>query len=248
MSQLETTPELNPTRIESHPTQEMLVKEPMIVVDFRTTPSESIRHESSAFSIEQLDWVKIASKNKYIETFTWTVGSTVPWMEKEFTIADILPLIPIGLKYNSYANFNTVLISIKPTNNAYFAGLSALCWDNAPSLNYYDKYNINLTNARKFQFQKIMISPKDSGEINFLIPLNFPFEFIKIVQTGTTYPYLGRLNAMAAYMNRYVLGRVRTAVLSVLATTSTLTSLQFTMSGQVLDLQTAGLNINSDTI
>jgi len=250
MSQLETTPELNPTHLESHPTQQMLVKEPMIFIDLRSAPPQSLRGENSSFSVEQMDWVKIAQKNKYMHTYSWPVGSTVPWLEKEFRIEDILPLIPVGLKFNSYANFNAVLISIKPTNNAYFQGLTALCWDNAPSIQYYDNYLINVaaSNARKFQFSKIMISPKDSGEINFLIPINFPFEFIKLFNPSLLSPSGPRNIAMARYFYRYSLGRLRTAVLSQLATTSTLTQLTFTMSGQVLDLHTAGLNIRSDTV
>jgi len=256
MSQLETNPLTNPTILETHPTQQMLVKPPAQIMDLRSTSLFFVRNQTTQFTMEQLDWIKLAMKNKYISTFIWHVSSGNSWFEKEFTIADLIPLIPIGLKFTSFKNFNTVLFSIKPTSNAFFAGLTMLCWDPAPTPSYYaDIWNIDLTltpdmgTHRKFQFNKMMISPKTADEFQFIIGINSPFNFFKTkhVSTGGN-PILPRLDLLADYHDRYPLGRIRSGVLSQLNTTSPLTSLSFSLSGQILDLATAGLFINADSV
>jgi len=241
MSQLETNPLDNPTVRVELPTQIMQVKPAVQTTDFQFLGSPLLRQPSSNFSMQQLDWIQIAKKNKLIDTYTWNISSSDPWLTLHIDFAFIRKIIPIGLSFNAYANLTHLLISLKPTNNPFFRGLSILTFIPHPVFNYHNKlFGYPLTNhlPHLSQFQRVVISPKTSGEINMLIPLNFPFNFWK-TELGSA-----SNNRVANYMLTYQFGSLFTGVYSTLETTGTLTSLDYTLSAQVLDLSTAGLEIH----
>lgn len=243
MSQIETNPINTPTIKVENPTQVMHVKSPVQISNFHFDPLGLIRSQNSKFSIEQLDWQKLAQKNKYYTTYIWTLNSLDSWILQRIDWDFVKRFIPVGMRFNSFSNFNNFLISIKPTNNAFFKGLTMMTFDPAPSSTFYsDIYEIDINSReRQYQLSKIAISPKTSGEINVLIPINFPFEFFKNNVTATP-------GNVGDVLSNYPFGYLRSFVLSPLGTTSALTELAYTASAQVLDLQTAGLYINNATV
>lgn len=237
MSQLETNPLNNPTISETHVNQKMQVKPAAQVSNLLFGPQTRGLQD---FTIPQLDLTNIADKNKYIGTFSWPISSNASWVNVQFNWNFIKTLAPIGLSWNSFSNFSHILISIKPTSNAFFKGLTILAWDPVPSTNYYTSvYSMPYGTVGAFQQQKVNISPKTSDEINMLIPVNYPFNMFKnnIGPTSDTFVY--------TYLNTYTFGFLRAHVVSTLETTSALTSLTYTMSGQLLDYRTAGTLIRT---
>jgi len=241
MSQLETNPLANPTTENDNPTQLMEVLPAAVVPNLRFDPPGLVRTQGPNIKIEQLDWIKIAEKNKFIKSFQWNVNNDSAWFNQEFDYNLVQTLTPVAWEINTYSNFNSLLMSIKPTNNAFFMGLTGLFFDPAPHINYYNNlFGIDAQHlTRIWQFRKVMISPKDSGEINFLVPINFPFEMFKNrINRGPLY-----LRNVSSYLQDYPFGRLRSKPLTDLHSTSDLTALHFVLSGQVLDLETGGIRI-----
>jgi hypothetical protein len=244
MSQLLTAPEINPTTNKKYPTQDMQVASTMQIVDFSL---DSVRNfmEQPKFSVEQLDWVKIARKNKTIGSFVWTTTSTVGPYTLTVNQNFVRSLITIGKTFNAFTNYSRILITIKPTSNSQYQGLLGLAWDPSPSPTFYNDFcGADLTDIAIFQqFQTAWITPDNTAEFSFIIPLNYPFEFFRLINNNNNF---SASNAMYNYMNDYVFGTIRTLIYSPLRTQSTLLGLSFNVSAQILDLQTAGLQIMAD--
>lgn len=231
MSQLETNPLANPTTVVTLPTQVMEVLPPTIMDTLDLIP---LNRNNSGFSIQQLDWVQLAKKNKYLATFNWTrAGAFASWISFNFTVNTIKRLSPVARQRMNYANASTLMISIKPTSNAFFQGYSNLYWDPAPTSDYYnDILGITINSELTAQFKCYPISPKTSDEINLLVPINFPFDYMLFSPGSST--------TLTDYFDSYRFGSLRAVPFSPLATTSALVQLTYIMSGQVMDLKTAG--------
>jgi hypothetical protein len=193
--------------------------------------------------MNQLDWVKLAQKNKYLGTYRWTTTSNAEWMNFVLSLSTVERLIPIGKDFNSFMNFSHLMFSLKPTTNAMMAGLTKIFFDNSPrddflNLTYGIDFSNNTNLHRIYQYPgEAYISPNNSNEINFLIPLNFPFLKFKwgAVVAGNSDA------AMSRYHREYVFGILKTAVISQLVTKTSLTEITYTLSGQFLDLSTSGV-------
>lgn len=248
MSQLETNPLNNPTIRVSNLTQVLDVKPPAQVTDFRFDPATSVK-PNQTFTIEQADWVKIAAKNKAIANADWVINTDGDWFTLDVDFALVKRLLTVGPSFNSFANFNTLMISIKTTNNAMFQGLTMVTWDNAPTNTFYFTVKglpVSATDAKAIysQFNRVNISPKTSGEINVLIPLNYPFEMFKFQKFGNS-----NYNYNADYLEPYRFGTLRFTTVSPLeAVAGSLTRLSFSISAQVMDLETAGLCFRADVL
>lgn len=241
MSLLSTAPETNPTILETHPTQVMRVKPSVEIIDF-TFDDISTVVDTKTFQIEQLDWLKLSQKNKFIQFYTWPIDVSTTWMTIDFNRAFIDQLMPVGQAFNSFSKFTKVLISIKPTSNSLMQGLSVISYQPVPVGNFLNvAYNYNLTANPERIFQipgKKFVSPNNSNELNFLVPINFPFEFFRWSAGSGGTPSDFQEN----YIGSYQFGTLTIQNLIPLTTKSALTGLVYSVSAQVIDLQTAGLN------
>lgn len=235
MSQVETNPVVNPTVTVTNPNQIMQVKPTVQITNFSFEGTPMVRTQRPPFSLDQMDWLTLAEKNKYIASFTWNISSTGIIYTLELTPAVIRSLIPTGFTQNTFFDYDTVMFSIKSSANAFYQGYALVCFDPAPDPLYNENILGNARTIKDFwQYQNVKLSPKTSGEINFTIPLIYLLDKFKN-------PH-GSLNqaALDAYMNGYSLGRILVYVMAPLATTSAITTQRYTISGQVLDLSTSG--------
>lgn len=230
MSQIETNPLNNPTIHISNPTQEMEVK-PATISD--TTTDMPMLRDIVPFSVQNLNFADIAMKNKFLYSFDWSVGQVGTISEVAFTWEYLKILAPVSRDKFNFSNFTALLISIKPTANAFYQGLSMVHFDPAPDSDYYNViFGITKTTQSLLQLKNFPVSPKTSDEINLVIPINFPFKFF----------YNDPSNAASAfntYLSDYVFGYLRFYNVSPLATTSPNLKLTYTVSGQLLDLTNA---------
>jgi hypothetical protein len=241
MSQTETNPLNNPTIRVKNPTQIMDILPTAQSTNFLMDDSVYLRMRENPITIEQLDWVKLAKKNKYLANLNWATSSTGTIYTQLITPSFVNTLIPVGLDINTFINYDSLLLSLKNANNPFYAGLLLVTFDNAPSSTYYgDIFGITLNARDMWQFSHIYISPKTDGESNILIPINYPFAYFKNPRTGL--PPNDTQLALNNWLTNYGFGCLRVFVLSPLVTTSTILTQSVTISGQVLDLSTGGLN------
>lgn len=241
MSQLNTAPLINPTVPETHPNQQMLVKEPAIIRNFSIDPFKESQ-DNNYFSIPQMDWVKFSQKNKVVNIFNWTPVSPANLYRLTVDFSFVDSLIPVGKDFNSFYNFNSVTFSIKPTSNAFVQGLACLTWIPAPTAGAsgdfrevwgYDYY----TTTKLWQIpRKFFISPNNTDEYNFTVPVTLPFNFFK---------WGGELSsvsgALQEYLREYTFGTVSIDVVVPFSTKTDITNIPFVVSAQLTDLQTSGI-------
>lgn len=240
MSQVETNPVVSPTITVNNPNQIMQVKPAVQITNFSFEGIPMVRTQRPPFTLDQMDWIKLAEKNKYIATFTWNLVNTGNIYVLELTPAFIRTLIPTGFTQNTFFDYDTVMFSIKSSANAFYQGYSLVCYDPAP----FPTYNEDILGRQRtpndyWQYQNVKLSPKTSGEINFTIPLIYLLDKFK---NNHNQPDQASLDN---YMGGYSLGRIIVHVLAPLATTSAITSQKYTISGQVLDLRTSGTIVSA---
>jgi len=240
MSQLSTAPLLNPTIEVDNLNQKMLVKSQVQAVDFGFD-DVSQHLQQDTMNIERMTWEKIASKNQLISNHKWEVGTDTVWMEIPITYDYLRKLMSLGAEVHTYTKFSRVLFSLKPTNNSLFQGLSILSFRTLPE-NVYLKQTFNIdddSKAKSWQFRKMFIQPNDSNDINFFIPIIFPFsKFANNISSGTINAFRGE------YFKNYTLGIIKIKTIVPLKTKSELLALNYTLSAQILDLQLAGIQVN----
>jgi hypothetical protein len=191
-----------------------------------------LRHVSS-FNIPQTNWVAISATEKYFDDFVWNTSGSGEIKTIEFSFDAIKKLIPIGLEVNSYANLDTILISIKKTDNAFYQGAVVIAFDPAPVKGYYEQFfGTTIALPHIWQFGKVMLNPKTSGDINLMIPINMPFEMF---------------NLNSDFLSSYSFGRLRFYVMETLATKSPTQSLSYAIQAQVINLSTSGLKFDDPT-
>lgn len=239
MSQLSTAPLTNPTIEVVNPNQQMLVKSAVQVVDFSFDKIENKLQETT-MNIDRMTWEKLAAKNHLINKYAWKVDIIDTWIDLDIDFDYITNLMILGKEVHNYSKFTRILFSLKPTNNPFFQGLSLLTVRNLPSKNYLEElYNVDstqLTNA--WQFPKMYIQPNDSNELNFMIPINYPFaKFANSLSTGTPE------SARGEYFKNYVTCQINAKTISPLTTTGTINQLVYTLSAQIIDLELAGIEV-----
>lgn len=240
MSQLNTAPLINPTVIEEHPNQQMLVKEIALIRNF-CIDDVKMSQDNNYFSIPQMDWLKFSQKNKIVGNFSWTAGSS-NLIRINVGSGLVDSLLPVGKDFNSYYNFNSITFSIKPTANAFVQGLAAVTW-----LNEADPLNMNVwgfqvyTTRKLWQIpRKFFISPNNTDEYNFTVPLNMPFNFLKWGGLGSNVA-----GALATYMLNYFYGTLSIDVIVPFATKTDITSIPYVITAQLTDIQTSGIKFVS---
>lgn len=242
MSLLSTAPETNPTVMEVHSSQVMKVKDAVEIIDFTFDDISQIV-DTKTFQLEQQDWFKLAAKNKFVSVHNWPINTISNWLNISIDRLFVDKLIPVGRTFNSFNKFTRILISIKPTSNSLMQGLSAISFLPIPRAAYLaDLFNYSISNQPERIFQvpgKKFISPNNSNELNFLIPVNFPFEFFRWDPGSLA---LSPASYQDDYISGYPFGSLHIDTVVPLTTKTPLTHLVYTVSASVVDLQTAGLN------
>jgi hypothetical protein len=245
MSYITTAPETNPTSITQNPTQIMQVKPAVQVKDFANDNIESIKEEKT-FSITQLDWVKLAAKNKVVDNLTWVVGAADLVYSRDINLAFLSTLIPVGKDFNSFTNMHRIMFSFKLTFNANYAGKLAVIWNPSPFPDYLAvHFGFDLDDLRVINLlQKVWLSPDNSEEVNIMIPVIFPWNYFK---WGSKTP-LSLSAVLSTLSDNYNFGTLSTKVFSPLVSNSPVTSLRISVSAQIMDLSTAGLAIATNPV
>jgi len=232
MSQIETNPLFNPTTTIKKPKQQQEIKIP-----FQTDFGIGIEAQSNSLNLNcnQMDWIKVSAKNKFIKTVTWTIDVSTPWFTQEINVPLILTLAQIGREYQTYFSFDRVKISIQPTHQAFFQGNTKIAFDPAPGPDYYTVIlGGSYTQSAFYQLQTVDFSPKTVQVYEFLCPMLAPFAFLSTTGNG--------INAETEnYLNSYNMGRLVSNVFSTLTTKGTNTSIQYNVSGELLGLRTEAM-------
>lgn len=232
MSQIETNPLVNPTIVTRNPNQIIETLPAVQISDF-SIYNPFNRHVSS-FAIPQTNWISIAATEKYYDSLVWNVGSTGSIKTLELNWTNLKKLMPIGPDFNSFANLDTILFNIKKTDNPFYQGVMVIAFDPSPSPTYYkDFFNTTVILNHIWQLQKVFLNPKTSGDILLQIPINLPFEFLKI----------GSVDLLEGYLADYSFGRLIFYVQDPLNTMSPTTSLSYPIRAQLLNAATSGLKI-----
>lgn len=239
MAQLNTAPEINPTILDKLPNQLMLVKSPALETTFILDDVKK-EQDTKTFTIPQMDYVKLSFKNRVVANVPWNLTSVNLISQIPVDLAFVQSLLPIGRDFNSFVNFNTVRFSIKPTSTANMQGLMLVGWNNSAADSLVKGRTPPINIAYMWQLpNKFFISPNTSDEYNFDIPLNFPFNFFK---WGVNSP--GFSGSNHRYMNQYRFGILYFYVVVPLATKTSLTGLNYSVSAQLVDTQISGLKFN----
>jgi len=232
MSQLETNPLFNTTKTTRKPKQQQETKPP-IVTDFGI----GIEAQSNSLNLNcnQMDWIKVSEKNKYLKSVSWNIDSTTQWFTQEIDVPLILSLAQIGRQYQAYFSFDRVKISIQPTHQAFFQGNTKIAYDPSPAADYYDLIlGVPDSDAAFYQLQTVDFSPKTIQSYDFLCPMLAPFAFLATLGNGINAP-------TENYLNSYKMGRLVSRVYSSLTTKGTNTSIQYHVSGELLGLKTEAM-------
>jgi len=228
MSQVETNPLINDTILTKNPNQ-VVESLPVVQIHDFSDYNPLSRHVTS-FNIPQTNWIAVSATEKYFDDFVWNTSSAGEIKTIEFSFNAIKKLIPVGLEVNSYANLDTILISIKKTDNAFYQGAVVIAFDPAPFKGYYEEFfDTTIALPQIWQFGKVLLNPKTSGDINLMIPINMPFEMF---------------NLNSEFLPSYSFGRLRFYVMETLATKSPTQSLSYAIQAQVVNLSTSGLKFD----
>lgn len=233
MSQTETNPLFNPTITQYAPKQQQQQMQPF-VTDFGIGIGSQT--DSLTLNCNQMDWIKISQKNKYLKTVSWLIDSSVAWFSQEIDLTLILSLSQVGKDYQVYFSFDRLLISIQPTHQAFFQGNTKIAYDPSPSNTYYTTVlGAGFDQAAFYQFQTVDFSPKSTQAYNFLLPMLAPFAYL----SNSRNPSFN--SATENYLNNYNMGRLLSSVFSQLTTKGVNTSIQYNVSAQILGLKTEGM-------
>lgn len=239
MSSNQSDPINNPTQITTLPKQMMAVKPAARIMDY----TKYSINQPMGFNTNQMDWIAIAKKNKFVKELTWEVDSNNDWIYLELTPHKILQYAQVAKDFQLFFNVNAILITIQPTNNTFMQGLTKVTFDPAP-VDYYKNVLGNQTAAiskHAFQqFETFEISPKTSDTYNMIIPVNIPFPYMTTSYIGHGFVNSEIFNIFE-YIATYPLGVIRSKVYAPLETKSPITQLRYNMSIQLLDLKTDGM-------
>lgn len=238
MSSNQSDPISNPTQIVSNPKQVMSVKPAARVMDY----THFSINQPTGFNTNQMDWIQIAKKNKFVKKLTWTVNNLTDWISLELTPDFILDYAQVANKFQMFFSATAILVTIQPTNNTFMQGVTKVAFDPAPKDYYKNVLGVDPIALHAFQqFENFEISPKTSDTYNMIIPINIPFPYMCtsyknqiITKTETQYIF--------DYLSGYPLGNIRSKVFAPLDTKSPITQLEYNLSMQLLDLRSDGMS------
>jgi hypothetical protein len=240
MSQIETNPLTTPTLQEHLPKQVLNTKPSLGIINF--IEGLNIHDKSTEINYDQMDWIKISAKNKYVDSPLWNINTSTSWYTKEINPAFIFSLMQVGRSVQTFASYEALLMSIQPTIHAFFQGLTKFAFDPAPTSDFYSRiYGNTIDDAAFAQFMTFDMTPKTRDKRDMIIPMLTPFAYIARnplgVDDGNRYA--------EEYLYKYPMGRIRTRVYSPLTTKGTNVSVQFHVSAQIINLKTEGMNFGS---
>jgi len=216
MSQLQTAPELNPTVIEKHPTQEFYVKPLQCLKEFAN--DHSAFKKFSGFEVQTLGPTEFSAMEKDFTTLEWKTTSNSDWATINLTPRLISPLFSNFQSNFQFFQFDSLKFMLRTTLNAYMQGLTIFAYDPSPSADFYSTFfQINPILERWItQFPYFTIEPNKDTTYSFNLPQSYPFRFYA---TGS----IGNSN----WLFDYPLGRYRAVALSNLKTKATEQSVSF---------------------
>lgn len=240
MSQLETNPLTNPTVQTILPKQIMNTNPSIGIVDF--VEGLSYHDKSTEIKFDQMDWVKIAAKNKYIASPLWNISSTDSWYTREINPQFVFSLSQVSRTIQTFFAYDALLVSIQPTIHAFFQGLTKFAFDPSPSEDYYQRIlGFTIDDAAFTQFITFDMTPKTRDRKDMLIPFLTPFAYITRQPVGIDD---GNIDT-EVYLYNYPMGRILSRVFSPLTTKGTNVAVQMHVSAQVINLRTEGMNFGA---
>lgn len=241
MSQLNTAPLINPTIVETHPNQQMLVKAPAVVRNF-CIDDVKMSVDNNFFNIPQMDWLKFSQKNKLVGSFVWNASSASNLFRQDINTVFVDQLLPVGKAFNSFYNFNSVTFSIKPTANAFVQGLAVVTFLNSPVDDLSAVWGVDMYATRRiWQIpQKFFISPNNTDEYNFSVPINIPYNFLKWGGAGSDVA-----SALHTFTEDYLFGVLSVDIIVPFLTKTDIVNIPYVISAQLTDISTSGIKFNS---
>jgi hypothetical protein len=256
MSATETNSLFNPTSVTKNPNQVMVELPDNQFTTFAL--GNPFSRDVTSFTTDQVGWNDLASTDKYVETFTWSTANTKgeEIYTKPIDFAFIKTLAPMSQNINLFSNFNSLMISIKNTENPFYQGMLYVFFDPSPSvigssgpLLFYPtvlSFNggINQTLTTISQFSGVPNMPKNSGVDRFIIPINYPYQFFSGLPSPAVNAALSLdTQSRIRYADTYSFGRLRIVVYDPLNTMSPLNNLKFSVNASITNFTTAGLNL-----
>lgn len=256
MSTTESNSLFNPTSVTKNPNQIMVELPDNQFTSF--VLGNPFSRDVTSFSTDQVGWNDLASTDKYVDTFLWSTSSlkgTVIYT-KEIDFSFIKSLAPMSQNINLFSNFNTLMLSIKNTENPFYQGMLYVYFDPSPAvmgpsylLSFYPNVltfngGVDQTLTTISQFSGIPNMPKNSGVDRFLIPINYPYQFFSgLPSAAVTAALTPSTQSRLRYADSYSLGRLRVVVYDPLNTMSPLNTLKFSVNASITNFTTAGLNL-----
>lgn len=238
MSFLETDPLINPTQKEKHPNQIMEIKPVKANLDFMFESMNLVKPPRNNLDIDEMTWTSVNEKNRVWVLSSFSINSTTA-TTVPITVASIRQRLDIATQYNSFFDFDAIKFSLKFTNNPQYAGLFMVAWEPTAGPNWLlDTQGVNPSIHDYWQLNKKLFSPKDSDDIDFTVPINYPFNFFRFPSTVTA---SADVTAQQQYLDTYHFGQFRFIVVSPLVSKSLNTYLQWTLNYEFVKLKTAGV-------
>lgn len=244
MSLITTTPQLNPTVIDKNPTQ-VIVSQP-VGIDADFFPSgRQIMKQHTALHVENMDFGKVATMEKFLNKFDWTLEDTGEWFKYEITIGNLEELMTEIPKDFIWRDFGDVEFTLRTTLNAYVAGLSVLYYDPSPSDDYWSiMFDVDLTTEYRVMFPGIRFQPTSTSQITWHLPFSNPFRMYPKMST-TTDP---ELNVYQNYIRNYPMGRIVAFPIVPLTTGMTsITRCPFALRAKMINFEVGGTNYATTT-
>lgn len=237
MSQISTTPQLNPTVIENNPTQVLMEQPAGVVADYFPT-GEPVMKGHNAIHVQNMDFKKVATMEKFLKRVDWTIDSTADWFKYEFTIGNLDNLITDMASSFQWRDFGTVHFRLITTLNAFVAGLTVLYYDPSPDEKYWVKlYGITPNAQTKVLFPNVKFEPTKSQAVTWTLPFSNPFRMYP-KSTDSVDP---NINIMHQWIRDYPMGRITAFPLVPLITGTTgITRCPFALRAKMEGLRVAG--------
>lgn len=227
MSQVETNPLLNAPKVTLNNNQEILTLDGVQVPLNNLNP---FIRQVAKFTSEQPNFSSLGAMEKILLNFDWRTtalsGSTI--LRYAIDLDLFRRLGDISSQFQSFAQLDSIFLSIKRSDNAFYAGLLMAVYFPYPSEDYLQTFfGITHTHHHLWQLPKVLISPKTSDDINMMINNTWPFEFL---------PWKVKNNF--SQIDSYKMGYLYIAVVSPLITLAPRNSLNYRLSGKLINLQT----------
>lgn len=233
MTSIETTPLLNPTFVTVN--QNQIIESKPALPPVNALSISSMPRFIEPLETQQIDIPGIADKEKYVDSFNWSLSHTsnTNLYTYELKLENLLRLAPLGTSVQSFVNVDAVEITILNTNQFAYQGSLIVYHDPSPDSTYFPtQIGAAFTLNHKWQFPDLhLIEPKNRNPLVFRIPINIPFDLFQINHPDSANQY---------YVREYSFGRLKVDVNDALVTKAVTTSLNYRVRARLIKYQTAG--------